>query len=149
MKIKDIMLPGLKTIPLEATMVEAERMMKESGFRHLAVTNGSKVVGMLSNRDIQRATSVVTAASKHTEPHHIYKHLKVNDYMSSPIIKMNASDPLQELVREMIERKISSVVIEDEHKNDVGIITTEDLLILLKDILDDEKSFLKRLKKFV
>lgn len=148
MKIKDILLPGLKTIPLEATMVEAEKMMKESGFRHLAVTNGSKVVGMLSNRDIQRATSVMTASSKYTEPH-IYKHLKVNDYMSSPIIKMNVNDPLQELVREMIERKISSVVIKDEHENDVGIITTEDLLILLKDTLDDEKSFLKRLKKFV
>ncbi len=43
------------TIPPEAAVKEALRVMVEGGFRHLPVLQGDVVVGMVSMRDIARA----------------------------------------------------------------------------------------------
>ena len=133
MKIKDILLPGLKTVSVEASMAEAEKILREHNFRHLPVSDGKKLVGIISDRDIQRATTMIIGPDNKSQAV-IQPHKKVSEYMSSPIHKMNINGPLDGLVREMISRKVSSFIIEDQG-TDVGIITTEDLLILLLDKL--------------
>jgi acetoin utilization protein AcuB len=145
--IKDILLPGLKTIFIDAPMLEAERILKENNFRHLPVTDGTKLVGILSDRDIQRAMTVIITAE--TKQGHIQKHKKVSEYMSSPVYKMKNSDPVEKLVREMVSRKVSCFIIEDEYSHDIGIITTEDLMILLLDLLEKKAKPLLILKKLL
>ncbi len=140
MLIKDILLPGLKTISVEASMVEADRILKENNFRHLPVTDGKKLVGILSDRDIQRAMTVVFSSDNEKGQNLIQGHKKVSEYMSTPVHKMRNTDTVTRMVREMVNRKVSCFIIEDEHSNDVGIITSEDLLILLLDFLEKEKS---------
>lgn len=146
MLIKDILIPGLKTISIDASMVDAERILNEKKFRHLPVSDGKKLVGILSDRDIQRAMTVIISSENKTQGL-IQNHKKVSEYMSTPVHKMKISDTVERLVREMISRKVSSFIIEDDASNDVGIITTEDLLILLLDLLQkkDQKSILRKL----
>jgi acetoin utilization protein AcuB len=145
--IKDILLPGLKTISVEATMVEAERILKEHNFRHLPVTDGRKLVGILSDRDIQRAMTVVFTSEKEKGDAHIQGHKKVSEYMSTPVHKMRNTDTVTRMVREMVNRKVSCFIIEDEDSSDIGIVTTEDLLILLLDLLEKEHGPVRALKK--
>ncbi len=145
MLIKKIMLPGIKTISPEATMQEAHETMVKNGFRHLPVSDGKSIIGIISDRDVLRATTVVAGAQK-SERNHIYPHKLVSEYMSSPVYKMKCTDEVKDVVREMLERKVSCFVIEDEQQKDVGIVTTDDLLILLMDFLDQKKSFLDVLR---
>lgn len=134
MQIKDILIPGLKTISPDATMVEAEKIFKEARIRHLPVSNGNEIIGIISDRDLQRARSVVSLVDKGQT--YIQGHKKVSDYMSSPVLKMKGSDSVEELTREMIRLKVSSMIIENENGFPVGIITTEDLLLLLLEKLN-------------
>lgn len=147
MLIKDILLPGLKTISVEASMVEADRILKENNFRHLPVTDGKKLVGILSDRDVQRAMTVVFTSDKDKGQSLIQSHKKVSEYMSTPVHKMRNTDTITRMVREMVNRKVSCFIIEDEESADVGIITTEDLLILLLDLLEKEKAPAKIFKR--
>ncbi len=146
MQIKDILIPGLKTISIEASMNEAEQVLKQHNFRHLPVIENGVLVGILSDRDIQRAmTVIISPENKHTAV--IQKHKKVSEYMSSPVHKMKDTEPVSKLVREMVNRKVSCTIIENDLGKDIGIMTTEDLLILLLDILEKKAAPLLILKK--
>lgn len=142
MQIKDILIPGLKTINVESTMDEADRLLKENNIRHLPVSDGTKLVGILSDRDVQRAMTMIISADDRPQ-YHIQKHKKVSEYMSTPVHKMKSTEQVDRLVRDMVNRKVSCFIIEDENSRDVGIITTEDLLILLLDMLESRSGMMK------
>lgn len=133
MKIKDILVPGLKTISVDAGMAEAEKVMKEANIRHLPVSDGNRIVGIISDRDIQRSQTLVKTPDETRTTIQGFK--KVADYMSSPVRTMNVNDSVEKLTREMIDMKISSFIIEDNDKKPLGIVTTYDLLLLLMDQL--------------
>ena len=144
MLIKEIMLPGIKTISAESTMIEANQIMQKNGFRHLPVSDGKSIVGIVSDRDVQRATTVIKNPGQNQD-HHIYPHKLVTEYMSSPVYKMKLTDNVTEIAREMLNRKVSCFIIEDDAGMDVGIITTDDLLVVLLDLLDSRKSLFFKL----
>jgi CBS domain-containing protein len=48
----DVMSPDLVTVPPEAPLVEAARIMREAHVRHLPVVSDGLVAGMLSMRDL-------------------------------------------------------------------------------------------------
>lgn len=148
MIIKDILIPGLKTISIDSTMVEADKILKENNFRHLPVVENGKLVGILSDRDVQRAMTVMMSGDQKQETH-IQKHKKVAEYMSTPVHKMKETESVSKLVREMVNRKVSCYIIEGETGRDVGIMTTEDLLILLLDLLKKENTVFKIIKKII
>lgn len=148
MILKDILIPGLKTISVDALMVEAEEIIKNHKFRHLPVTDGKEIVGMLSDRDIQKASTVIVSADNkiHTQ---INRTKKVSEFMSFPVFKAKSTERIEKVTREMINRKLSCVIVMDGLGRDVGIITTEDLMILLLDILEKRESFAGRIKKLL
>lgn len=138
MLVKDILVPRLITIPHDASMVDAERMLKDAHIRHLPVINGKDIVGIISDRDIQRARTVIRTEESNQTIIQGYK--KVSDYMASPVKRMKNTDTLEQLTREMIRQKISSFIIEDESSTPIGIITTEDLLLVLLEKLEEGSS---------
>jgi CBS domain-containing protein len=46
-----------RTIPPEAPVEEALQAMFDGGFRHLPVAEGGRIIGMVSMRDLSRATA--------------------------------------------------------------------------------------------
>ncbi len=147
MLIRDILIKGLKTISHEATMLEAESVLKEFKIRHLPVIKDKKIVGMLSDRDVHRAMTVIMSSEDKPQSH-IYKNKMVSEYMASPALKMKSSETVESLARDMIGRKVSSMIIEDETGTPIGIITSEDLLLVLIDLLQAQRTPLQLLKKF-
>ena len=142
MRVRNILVRGLKTISHEATMVEAEGILKEFGIRHLPVTDQGKIVGIISDRDVLEATSVLRNQEKR-----IYKHRKVSEFMSAPVFTMSIEDEVEQVAYEMIHKEVSSIIIQDENQNPVGILTTSDLLGVLIELLSKQTGILKRLFK--
>ena len=54
-QIKTVMTPFPYSVPSEASVADAIRMMAEHDIRHLPVCNGDDLVGIVSDRDIKRA----------------------------------------------------------------------------------------------
>lgn len=144
MLIKEIVIPGLETIKPDVSMIEVDKAMRSLNIRHLPVMENGKLIGILSNRDVQRAMTP-HAGSDSTQTH-IYKHKKASEFMSSPVFVMRENEEVVKMIQEMLRRKISCTVIQDENDKLIGIVTTEDLLLLLLDLMTSRLGLFARLK---
>lgn len=102
--------------------------MKEHGIRHLPVVDHlGKLVGILSDRDIQRAIHV-RQVNEIEQEMTFNPHDTVESYMSWPVQTVDENASVSELTRMMIEMKVSAFVVSGGNQYIKGIITTEDLL---------------------
>ncbi len=122
-KIMKFMTTVPQTIGNDIPLKTALSMMKEQRIRHLPVLEGSKLVGMLTDRDIKLA-----AAFKGSDE------MRVDDVMSPDAYSVSPEANLEEVVAEMAEHKYGAAVVID-NKKVVGIFTAIDALKVLSDVL--------------
>jgi len=102
-------------------------MMREGNFRHLPVTSGGDIVGMVTDRDIKLLLGPDFGNPDEGD-------LKVHDaYIDKPCV-VPASTPVATVARTMTEHHIGSAIVT---KNDklVGIFTVTDACRALAEIL--------------
>ncbi len=124
-QLKNQMSRQLLTIPETATVTEAYQVMINEWIRHLPVTSadGEHIVGIVSDRDLLGAEDDSWSVKKVMSPH---------------VRSCDVSTPIRKIVHSMIDNKISSYLI--TKKDEVhGIVTTEDMLILLSQFLSKEE----------
>ena len=122
--LKDHMTRKLITINKDSTVAEAYRLMKNFWIRHLPVLDQEEefIVGMISERDLLAAPSADTAVSQ---------------VMSNPIKTFPIETPVKSVVSAMIDEKLSAFLITKDDEI-VGIVTSEDMLVLLKEVLKED-----------
>lgn len=136
---KNVMSRGLITLPLTATMQEAHEVMDARRIRHLPLTDDQgSIVGILSDRDVARAMRGAPADYKSHSPAPIFNpsHHAMH-YMSWPVKAVDRETSLKEVVALMLNEKISALLVED-HKVPLGILTTEDLMKYLLQLLSKD-----------
>jgi acetoin utilization protein AcuB len=135
---KQIMTKKLITVKESDTLLSAYECMQEKKIRHLPVTNSTgKIVGILSDRDIQRAmTPYVDPSSTESISFELDPAFKVKDFMSWPIRTVEQNRPVVEVAREMLGNKVSALLVIGYDAHPKGIITTDDLIKLLISILE-------------
>ena len=122
------MTPFPHSIDIDASLAQARRMMREGNFRHLPVTAGGDIVGVVTDRDIKLLLGPDFGNPDERE-------LKVHDaYIDKPCV-VPASTPVATVARTMAEHHIGSAIVT---KNDklVGIFTVTDACPALAEILD-------------
>ena len=112
------------TIGDDQTLAHAKSVMHEYSIRHLPVLNSGAVVGIITERDINFMLSFKGVDLKHE---------KVSEAMTEEPIMVDASTLLDGVCREMAEKKIGSVLVQDNHKL-VGIFTWVDALIAMDEL---------------
>lgn len=134
---KQNMTKSLITVKWNYPMDKALQTMEEKRIRHLPVVDESgKVVGVLSRRDVERAMNP-------TRPGFAVDAI-VGDFMSWPAITVKESTLIKDVAEGMVDEKVSCFLVESKDGNLVGIITTEDLLKLLKSMLTENTSTVKQ-----
>lgn len=112
------MTPFPYSVEVDAPLAEAHQLMRKHGFRHLPVTLGGVIAGILTDRDIK-----LILGSDFGSPDE--RELKVRDaYVEQPCV-VPASAPVGKVAKMMAERHIGSAIVT---KNDklVGIFTVTD-----------------------
>jgi acetoin utilization protein AcuB len=99
--------------------------MSRERFRHLPVTQGDSVIGMLSDRDVL-LHSTLSANGELEVPD-----MPVADAMSLELHVCQPSTHITDLVKMMTERTIDAVVVVEGEDQLVGLVTSTDLLLLL------------------
>ncbi len=124
--LKDHMTRKLITVTQGATAAEAYRLMTNYWIRHLPVLDENEefIVGMLSERDLLRSPSAETP---------------VENLMSTPLKVFEIDTPIKSVVDAMIEEKVSAFLI-TKNEEVVGIVTSEDMLILLDQLLKKDET---------
>ena len=124
------------TISPNATVLEALDLLAQHNTGALMVVNGAKVEGILSERDCVRKVELVGKTAKG---------LKVKDIMTSKVIYVEASQPLEECMALMIDKNIRHLPVFDG-KELLGLISVRDVL---KEVVDVQKFMISQLEHYI
>ncbi len=117
MQVRDIMVSDVKTINKDATIKEAATMMSEYRIGSLIVVEDSRVVGIITERDVMKK---VVAESKDATK------TTVKEVMEKEVIMIRPDTDIEDAVEIMMEKQIKKLPVVEGNAL-VGIITTLDI----------------------
>jgi CBS domain-containing protein len=130
-EVRDLMTPDPLTLSLDATVLQALRMMEQVVVRHLPVCSGDRVVGMVSDRDLRATELGEWAGESSAADVHAYLSRPISELMSTDVVTISPDAPVREAVGRLIEHRISALpVVENEVL--VGMLSTVDILRTLR-----------------
>lgn len=124
--VSEYMTAGPYAVGPNEPLANASRLMRERAIRHLPVWAGGRLVGIVSERDIQLLQALRPAPDDA---------LTVAQAMTAEPYAPSADALLAEVVRTMTERKMDSAVVLDGGRI-VGIFTAIDAMRALLDALE-------------
>jgi CBS domain-containing protein len=126
LSVGDFMTRELVTLKETDDLALAEQMLRLGGIRHLPVVRDGKLVGLVTQRDLLRASATrparTTAASE----------IRVREPVA-----VRPTTPLVRAARAMLERKFGCLPVCDEEGMLVGIITEADFVRFAADMVQD------------
>jgi CBS domain-containing protein len=119
MRVLEVMTEGVQTAPPTMSAGEATEIMRRQRIRHLVVTRGRGIVGVLSERDAGGRSGASIRVGR-----------TVADLMTAPVVTVAPTDTVRSVANVMRGRTIGCVPVVDRGRL-VGIVTLSDLLELL------------------
>ena len=106
-------------------------------FHHLPVVDGRKLVGMVSQRDMLRATvaGMDTSAVARQREKRFLESTFVRDIMKTKLITAHPDEPVTLAARRMLETRYGAMPVIDREGNLLGIITENDVVRLATQLL--------------
>jgi len=128
------------TVHPETSIEDALNLMKAERVRRLPVVNNSgKLVGIASERELNKAIpSIATTLSKF-EIKAAVKNLKVKEFMSTDVTTVTENTPLEEAARIMADERISGLPVVRGNEV-VGVITETDIFKVFLEIFGARQS---------
>jgi CBS domain-containing protein len=120
MKIKDVMTRAVETVRPDQTLQEAAAKMKSLDVGPMPVTEGDRLVGMLTDRDIV-VRGVAEGRDSRTS--------KVRDAMTSDVVCCKEDDDVKEAAKQMKDRQIRRLVVVDAQQRVAGIVSLGDIAV--------------------
>jgi CBS domain-containing protein len=127
MRVHDIMSAKPITVDPEMPMLEARQRMRDERIRHLLVTDGSRLVGIITDRDIRLNLPSPATTLSVWEINFLLAKLTVRDVMTSSVLVVDSDRPAAEAARIMLEHKIGALPVLDTGQL-VGIVTESDFV---------------------
>jgi acetoin utilization protein AcuB len=114
------------TIGHDQSLAAAHRLMRAHEIRHLPVLDAGKLVGILSQRDLQLIETLADVDPEAVE---------VAEAMSTETYTVSSRAAVRKVAAEMADRKFGSVVVVEQERV-IGIFTTVDALRALSALLE-------------
>jgi len=134
MLVRDLMQRDVVTLKLGDSLGLAEDIMELGRIRHLPVTSGGVVVGVVSQRDLYRAAvSSMLRMSRSAERQWLAE-IPVHNVMSDDVYTIEPDASVQRAVDVMLTRRIGCLPVV-EHGKLVGLLSETDCLRYLARVL--------------
>lgn len=131
MLVKNWMSKEVITVDADDSMQNAIYILQEQNIKMLPVMEDEKIVGIITDRDLKKASpSDATTLDMH-ELLFLISKIKVRDLMKEPIHTARLDDTVEEAAALLLEKKISGLPVLDQHDRLVGIITRSDIFRVL------------------
>src|SRR5690554_219629 len=149
------------TISPDDTIPDAHEMMKEHGVRRLPVMKNGKLVGIVSNEDIEKYSPSKATTLSMGEITYLLSKTKIGQIMTKNLITISSCALLEEAALLMRDNKVGFLPVVDDDKL-VGIITESDIFDSFIELLgfrdsgtrltieaDDEPGIMSNLTKII
>lgn len=128
-QIRSVMTAFPYSIDAEASLTEAQVMMGEHNVRHLPVTDGDALVGVVSDRDLKNSLDPALGVPPLR---------KVREIMVSDAYVVGSHEPLDNVLLTMADRRIGCALVTKDERL-AGIFTTTDATRLLGELYRSQR----------
>lgn len=135
MVIGDIMTENPATAPVTATVSEVVAQLYELDVRHIPIVDGSRLVGIISDRDV-RAIVVTTFDEDELEELRKKLDTPISELMAANLVTVTAETDVSEAIDLMLDQRIGAIPVVTPDNGDLaGIVSYVDILKGLQDLL--------------
>lgn len=120
----------------EASVYEALETMAQHNIGALLVMTKGNMVGIVSERDCIRKVELMGRSSKET---------RVSEIMTSDVVTVDCSQPLEECMSLMIDRNIRHLPVYDGGEL-VGLLSVRDVL---REVVEVQQVMLSQLERYI
>ena len=127
MLVKNWMSTSVITIDENSSMHDAIKVLKENNIRMLPVMKKTKLVGIVTDRDLKRASASDATLLDVHELVYLMAKIKVKHLMTKNPITVPIDFTVEETAEVLLSNKISGLPVLDHERKLVGVITQSDL----------------------
>jgi len=128
--VSKIMATDVVALDRNASLGIAKEIMDQRRLRHFPVVEQGNVVGVVSQRDLFRASLASMLGYEERTKKVFLDNLSIKGIMSDPPITVTADTGISEAARLMVEKKVGCLPVVDG-KRLIGLITETDFLKVL------------------
>jgi len=129
--VEDVMTRNVITASPETTVMDTLTIARSNRIRHVPITEGNILKGVVSDRDL-RDVSPSILASMDVD---LLQSTLVKDIMVTDVITVHPLDAVEEAARLLYEHKIGCLPVVSGGNNLVGIVTDGDILFCFVEMM--------------
>jgi acetoin utilization protein AcuB len=126
-RVRDLMTVTCVTVPPTTPVLEARQLMVEKRIRHLLVTDGPGLVGIVTDRDIRLNLPSPATSLSVWEINYLLARMTVGTVMTKNVLTIESGREPREAAQILLDHTIGALPVVDDGRL-VGIITETDLL---------------------
>jgi acetoin utilization protein AcuB len=131
MLVKNWMSKNVITVDINDSMQDAIRRLKENDIKMLPVMKRGKLVGIITDRDLKKASASDATTLDVHELLFLLSKIKIKDIMTKDPIMIPDDFTIEETAEILLKNKISGAPVIDNEGKLVGTITQTDLFKVL------------------
>jgi acetoin utilization protein AcuB len=134
--VRQFMTAPVTSLPPTAPLLEAGLLLRAGRIRHIPIIDQGQLVGILSDRDIQRCTPSMLTRVSADEYNAIFENTPVSRVMTREPQHVSPDTPLLTVAELLRAHKVGCLPVV-ENGQVVGIITKDDMLAALVRLLEE------------
>lgn len=132
--VRDFMSAPATSLSQDASLLDAVLTFRRTQFRHVPIVDGETVVGILTERDVQRVAPSMLARITQEEYNDIFQNTPIKRVMTRNPLIITPATPLREAAALMNGNKVGCLPVVEGGRL-VGILTVIDMLGVLVRVL--------------
>lgn len=133
--VKDVMTTPVVSVGSKTSLLDAALLLRGSATRHLPVVEEGRLVGLLTDRDLQRCAPSRLIPITEDAYNEVFAKTLVERVMTRDPQTVSSETPLREAVSQMQQTKYGCLPVVDDGAL-VGILTRGDLIDTLESLLN-------------
>ena len=138
-KVKEIMVKDVIVASQEYMLSVLEKMMENKHVGHIFITEGSRLLGVVSDGDIKRRKSYLAGSDVSTMREEQTLQTKAHQIMTRKLKTLGPESDVLQAVDLLLHNDIHSIPIVEDGNKLVGLVTSSDLLKYLKLLLTESE----------
>lgn len=131
MNVTTFMTKTVVSVEMDDTLQIIKDLFEKTGFHHLVVVEGRRLVGVISDRDLLRALSPNIGTAAETEKDRACLNKKAHQIMTRNPVSLTTEARLADVVDAFNQHPISCIPIVDQEKIVKGIVSWRDIMRVL------------------
>ncbi len=131
MQVQNWMTSEVVKVDQNTSVVKISKILRDRDIRHLPVTHGGKLVGMITSHDVREALPSKSTTLNVHELHHLLAETKAKDVMTPKPFTIRPDQTMEVAAVKMLEHKITGLPVVTEKGALIGIISQGDVFRVL------------------